>query len=60
MKMEPRLLRVTAVGMFTTGSLEPDLRKYFTVNRPFLFAITEKTTGAILFIGEVTNPEYPL
>ena len=51
---------VTAVGMFTTGSLEPDLRKYFTVNRPFLFAITEKTTGAILFIGEVTNPEYPL
>ena len=51
---------VTAVGMFTTGMGEPDLRKYFTVNRPFLFAITEKTTGAILFIGEVTNPEYPM
>lgn len=51
---------VTAVGMFTTSAGEPDLRKYFTVNRPFLFAITEKTTGAILFIGEVTNPEYPL
>ena len=50
---------VTAVGMFTTSVGEPDLRKYFTVNRPFLFAITEKTTGAILFIGEVTNPEYP-
>ena len=49
---------VTAVGMFTTGMAEPDLRKYFTVNRPFLFAITERTTGAILFIGEVTNPEY--
>ena len=51
---------VTAVGMFTTGYGEPDLKKYFTVNRPFLFAITEKTTGSILFIGEVTNPEYPL
>jgi len=49
---------VTAVVMIFTSSLEPDLRKYFTVNRPFLFAITEKTTGAILFIGEVTNPEY--
>lgn len=51
---------VTAVGMVTTSTGEPDLRKYFTVNRPFLFAITEITTGAILFIGEVTNPEYPL
>jgi len=49
---------VTAVGMVTNSIGEPDLRKYFTVNRPFLFAITEKTTGAILFIGEVTNPEY--
>jgi len=51
---------VTAVVMVFSSSGEPDLRKYFTVNRPFLFAITEKTTGAILFIGEVTNPEYPL
>ena len=51
---------VTAVVMVFSSSGEPDLRKYFTVNRPFLFAITEKTTGAILFIGEVTNPEYPI
>lgn len=51
---------VTAVGMFTTSAGGPDLRKHFTVNRPFLFAITEKTTGAILFIGEVTNPQYEL
>jgi len=51
---------VTAVVMVFTSSGAPDPRKYFTVNRPFLFAITEKTTGAILFIGEVTNPEYPL
>ena len=30
----------------------------FYVNKPFVFAITEKDTGAILFIGEVKNPEY--
>ncbi len=46
-----------ATSAWGTG---PDLTKYFIVNRPFLFAITEKTTGAILFIGEITNPEYPL
>lgn len=28
----------------------------FYVNRPFLYAITEKTTGAVLFMGTVTNP----
>ena len=31
---------------------------YFTVDKPFVFAITEKDTDAILFIGEVQNPEY--
>ncbi|HPF52700.1 MAG TPA: serpin family protein [Draconibacterium sp.] len=49
---------VTAV-VFTTNSIgnEPP-KTYFTVNRPFVFAITEKDTGAILFIGEVQNPVY--
>lgn len=28
----------------------------FNVNRPFLFAISEKSTGAILFVGTVKNP----
>lgn len=28
----------------------------FYLNRPFLYAITEKSTGAILFMGTVTNP----
>lgn len=46
------------VGRFATATEEPDPNKYFNVNRPFLFAITEKTTGAILFVGEVTNPDY--
>ncbi len=29
----------------------------FNVNRPFLYAITEKDTNAILFIGTVKNPK---
>ncbi|MFW5756792.1 MAG: serpin family protein [Tangfeifania sp.] len=27
------------------------------VNRPFMYAITEKGTGAILFMGTVKNPQ---
>jgi serpin B len=49
---------VTAVTVFATGSAGPDLRKFLTVNRPFIFAISEKTTGSILFIGEIRKPEY--
>jgi serpin B len=51
---------VTAVVMETTsaGSGSGVTKIYFTVNKPFVFAITEKDTGAILFIGEVNNPEY--
>jgi serpin B len=30
----------------------------FHVNRPFIFAITEKETGAILFIGRMVEPTY--
>jgi serpin B len=28
----------------------------FNANRPFLYVITEKSTGAVLFIGTVKNP----
>lgn len=28
----------------------------FNVNRPFLYVITEKSTGAVLFLGTVKNP----
>ncbi len=48
---------VTAI-VFSTTSAGPEDKIYFTVNKPFVFAITEKDTGAILFIGEVQNPEY--
>ncbi len=30
----------------------------FRVDRPFLYAIKENSTGAIVFIGKVGNPEY--
>lgn len=49
---------VTAILILTGSSGEPDPRKFFTVNRPFIFAISEKTTGSILFIGEIRKPEY--
>lgn len=50
---------VTAIVFETTsaGPNEPQ-KIYFTVDKPFVFAITEKDTNAILFIGEVQNPEY--
>jgi serpin B len=48
---------VTAL-VFETTSMPVDPKTYFTVDRPFIFAITEKDTGAILFIGQVQNPEY--
>ncbi|MCY1719612.1 serpin family protein [Prolixibacteraceae bacterium Z1-6] len=49
---------VTALT-FTTTSIDPNLPKtVFIVDKPFLFAVTEKDTDAILFIGEVQNPEY--
>jgi serine protease inhibitor len=44
---------VTAVEMELT-SLPNNL--IFDVNKPFIFAIRETTTGAILFIGRVQNP----
>ena len=51
---------VTAVVISFTSAGEVDQKKYLYVDRPFLFAITEKTTGTILLIGEVTNPQYEL
>jgi serpin B len=44
---------------FTTTSIGNEPQKVpFFVNKPFVFAITENDTDAILFIGEVQNPEY--
>ncbi len=46
---------VTVVGIVFT-SAGPDNNIPFYVDRPFLYAITEKSTGAILFMGTVKNP----
>jgi len=50
---------VTSVT-FGVTSVQPgeDQKIYFTVDKPFVFAITEKDTRAILFLGEVNRPEY--
>ena len=44
---------VTIGGIYTTSV---PMTKYFTVNRPFVFAIQEKNTNSIVFIGRVMNP----
>ncbi len=47
---------VTIVGVETTSVGNGPQNVPFYVNRPFLYAITEKGTGAILFLGTVKNP----
>jgi serpin B len=49
---------VTAIVFTTTSAGNEPPKTYFTVNKPFVFAITENDTGAILFLGEVNMPEY--
>ncbi|MBW6535391.1 MAG: serpin family protein [Mariniphaga sp.] len=45
--------------VFATTSIgnEPPTVPFY-VDRPFVYAISENDTGAILFIGEVNHPEY--
>lgn len=45
---------VTVVAIERT-SIGPS-KTYFHVTRPFMYAITEKTTGAIMFMGTVKKP----
>ncbi|WP_319478994.1 serpin family protein [uncultured Draconibacterium sp.] len=46
---------VTIVAIVVTSVGPQNMQ--FNVNRPFLYAITEKDTDAILFMGTVKNPE---
>ncbi len=49
---------VTSTGMTTTSTTTgPDPIPVIDVNHPFLYVITEKQTGAVLFLGIVNNPE---
>jgi serine protease inhibitor len=48
---------VTAVEIIKTSIGDnTDSPQFFNANRPFVYAITEKSTGAILFIGKYINP----
>jgi serpin B len=49
---------VTSITFSTTSAGNEPPKTIFYVDRPFVFAITEKDTDAILFIGEVNHPEY--
>jgi serpin B len=44
----------SAVLVAPTALLQPDIQ--LTVNRPFIFIIRDKPSGAFLFIGRVVNP----
>jgi serpin B len=44
----------TAVGMSVT-SLPPEVR----FDHPFIFAIRERSTGVILFLGAIADPSSP-
>ena len=45
---------VTTIGVDVT-SVDPQ-PKVFIIDRPFVFAIRERTTNALLFIGQIVNP----
>ncbi len=47
---------VTVVGNLTTAVPTPPKEVSFKVDRPFVFLIKENSTGSILFMGKVGNP----
>ena len=47
---------VTGGEMIGSSGKEPIVID-FIANRPFFYAIKEKSTNAILFMGKVTNPK---
>jgi serpin B len=48
---------VTTIGITATMAPSPTLPVQFFANRPFLYLIKEKSTGAILFIGRMDEPK---
>ena len=48
---------VTVEEMYSSSSGQEPLTIDFIANRPFIYAIKESSTDAILFMGKVTNPK---
>ncbi len=46
----------TEAGAATIVSMRKSLIREVTFDRPFLFAVRERTTGAVLFLGRVVDP----
>jgi len=50
---------VTAVEIVTeSANNNQESATYFTLDQPFVFMITDKTTNSICFVGKVGNPDY--
>ncbi|HOF20527.1 MAG TPA: serpin family protein, partial [Bacteroidales bacterium] len=47
---------VTTIGISILTSVQPQPQP-FIIDKSFVFAIRERTTNALLFIGQVMNPE---
>jgi serpin B len=47
-----------AAAVTTIGIKEVSMPPEFVVDKPFIFAIRERTTNTLLFIGKVENPQY--
>jgi serpin B len=45
---------VTTIGVEVTSG--PPQSEQFIIDKPFIFAIRERTTNALLFIGQIVNP----
>jgi serine protease inhibitor len=47
-----------AAAVTTIGIVETSMPLPFEVNKSFVFAIRERTTNTLLFLGKVVNPVY--
>jgi serine protease inhibitor len=45
---------VTTIGVYSTIALPQPIQ--FIIDKPFIFAIRERTTNTLLFIGQIVNP----
>jgi serpin B len=46
----------TEAAAVTTVGLKPLSMKFYRADRPFVFVIRERLSGAILFMGKIVDP----